>query len=216
MTRRRETQKGFTLIELLIVVAIIAILAAIAVPNFLEAQVRAKVSRVNNDLRTIATALEVYMVDHNTYPQPCAWMLQSGDPFRIIAYRALSTPVAYLTSGILRDPFMVHGAISGGMDRAKTAYEMGFSTPGKRAADLDNLLLSGVWTSRDMFLVHSFGPDFSDDTDISSFGRLNAAGQPNATARIYDPTNGTVSVGDIYRVHAPALFVRYYTIQGSP
>jgi len=211
----RRFSKGFTLIELLIVVAIIAILAAIAVPNFLEAQVRAKVARVNNDLRTIATALEAYMVDHNTYPQPCAWKLNSGDPFRTIAYRALSTPVAYLTMGILTDPFMVHGAISGGFERLKTAYEMGFSTPGQRAADLDNLLATGVWTTRDMFLVHSFGPDFSDDTDISSFGRLDAAGRPNATARIYDPTNGTVSQGDIYRVQAPALFMRYYTIQGS-
>lgn len=59
---------GFTLIELLIVVAIIAILAAIAVPNFLEAQVRAKVSRAKSDLRTIATAMESYGVDHNVAP----------------------------------------------------------------------------------------------------------------------------------------------------
>jgi len=60
---------GFTLIELLIVVAIIAILAAIAVPNFLEAQTRSKVSRVKADMRSIATALESYSVDNNEYPE---------------------------------------------------------------------------------------------------------------------------------------------------
>lgn len=61
-------KKGFTLIELLIVVAIIAILAAIAVPNFLEAQVRSKVSRVKSDQRSLATGLEAYFIDNNAYP----------------------------------------------------------------------------------------------------------------------------------------------------
>ena len=65
---RAIMKKGFTLIELLIVVAIIAILAAIAVPNFLEAQVRAKISRGKADMRSIATALETYKMDHNKYP----------------------------------------------------------------------------------------------------------------------------------------------------
>jgi len=68
-------KQGFTLIELLIVVAIIAILAAIAVPNFLEAQVRSKTARVKSDLRAIAIACEAYMVDNNEYPPD-----QDNDP----------------------------------------------------------------------------------------------------------------------------------------
>jgi len=61
---------AFTLIELLIVVAIIAILAAIAVPNFLEAQTRSKVSRTASDMRSVAVAVEAYRVDNNDYPLP--------------------------------------------------------------------------------------------------------------------------------------------------
>lgn len=61
-------RRAFTLIELLVVVGIIAILAAIAVPNFLEAQTRAKVSRVKADFRALSTAFESYHIDHNNYP----------------------------------------------------------------------------------------------------------------------------------------------------
>ena len=60
--------QGFTLIELLIVVAIIGILAAIAVPNFLNAQTRAQIARVETDIKALSTALEMYRVDRGSYP----------------------------------------------------------------------------------------------------------------------------------------------------
>ena len=61
--------KGFTLIELLIVVAIIGIIAAIAIPNLLNAINRGKQKRTMADMRSIATAVESYSVDWNFYPK---------------------------------------------------------------------------------------------------------------------------------------------------
>ncbi len=70
MTRRKAA--GFTLIELLIVVAIIGIIAAIAIPNLLNAIDRGKQKRSMADMRSIGTAVESYAVDVNFYPQTAA------------------------------------------------------------------------------------------------------------------------------------------------
>ncbi|HON83749.1 MAG TPA: prepilin-type N-terminal cleavage/methylation domain-containing protein [Caldisericia bacterium] len=60
--------KGFTLIELMVVIAIILILALIAIPAYRNMQDRAKRSRVQSDLRNLATALEMYNTDWTHYP----------------------------------------------------------------------------------------------------------------------------------------------------
>ncbi len=65
---RNRSSKGFTLIELLIVVAIIGIIAAIAIPNLLNAIDRGKQKRTMADMRSVGTAVEAYAVDNNVYP----------------------------------------------------------------------------------------------------------------------------------------------------
>jgi len=63
-----KNSKGFTLIELLIVVAIIGIIAAIAIPNLLNAIDRGKQKRTMADLRSLGTAIETYSIDNSFYP----------------------------------------------------------------------------------------------------------------------------------------------------
>ena len=91
------TPRGFTLIELLVVVAVIGILAAIAVPNFLNAQIRAKIARTYSDIRALSTALEMYHTDHGTYPE-------GRSTWAVFGWNKLTSPTAYMASLPL-DPF---------------------------------------------------------------------------------------------------------------
>jgi type II secretion system protein G len=172
-------RNGFTLIELLIVVAIIAILAAIAVPNFLEAQTRSKVSRVKNDMRTLATALEAYVVDNNRYPGD-----QDNNPLHASerGFYRLTTPIAYITT-LASDPFSppVH---SGNPNNPNVAafyvLACGDDNPPTRQQSRS-------------YVIISLGPDQDDSSD-------NQDQWPAASfLGMYDPTNGAISDGDILR-----------------
>ena len=181
------SQRGFTLIELLIVVAIIAILAAIAVPNFLEAQTRAKVSRVMSDQRTLATALESYKVDTAKYPLDFhEW---AGPPINIfnvdlITVRwvlvPLTTPVSYLAS-LPGTSFPSKGSRYGGNFDAKPDSGSTYDRPIFALGGQEKFLgwyQAAEWNLRDA------GPDMEwNNTHIVR----------------YDPTNGTISIGDIFR-----------------
>lgn len=100
------TKRAFTLIELLIVVAIIGILAAIAVPNFGKARQRALISRGVADMRAVITGYRMYFMDGIN-----GWPAHSDMPD---AMNPLTTPIAYL-SGPIYDVFTVNRPESHGL-----------------------------------------------------------------------------------------------------
>jgi prepilin-type N-terminal cleavage/methylation domain-containing protein len=217
-----RVKKGFTLIELLIVVAIIAILAAIAVPNFLEAQVRSKVSRVRADMRTLATAIEAYAVDNlNRYPfSPDASVDLDGygniRAFGMLTVpQAITTPVAYITS-LMPDAFKI-GARETTLNTS--------SSGGRPFQSGDNRDLTFIWLA-----MRQAGPNPGDPG--LGFGFFSSAASWEAAYNVwgewrmasigpaqtypgtgpnylgasftsinadYDPTNGTISMGLVIR-----------------
>lgn len=196
--------KAFTLIELLIVVAIIAILAAIAVPNFLEAQTRAKVARVVADMRSVATALESYKIDTNHYPFDFA----SDVWYAYYLNRGLTTPISYMpqaarledvfakaqpgtNQGILRR-FRYRALGETWFSKSHPGIPWNGSLPGPGDPGIDKgLEVHGHW-----FLA-SKGPDGKTGPLPSGFA--DGRNVNDWLWCLYDPSNGTVSAGDVIR-----------------
>ncbi len=208
-------KRAFTLIELLIVVAIIAILAAIAVPNFLEAQVRSKVARVQGELRTFATAIEAYAVDFNTPPREHTSGYYSGDAVIPpgtstggIMARVISTPVAYITNAWPKDPFVeqrsaiafdeqvysYHNQKIRANDPNWTIFGSTAAQPVTKSRHLD---FYGAWR------IGSIGPG-RDYFNREVGARTGSRPFELSENLIYDASNGTISSGNIWRSQARA------------
>lgn len=201
--------RGFTLIELLIVVAIIAILAAIAVPNFLEAQTRAKVSRARADVRTVATGLEAYAVDNNKYPIPRFAPYINTGPRQSAAqfipgglhavsggqtvYSGLTSPVSYLSSSNLKDPFAdkTYDALRSDLFYQNIDY---WYSPGALNAELGN-----PQYPQTLYSIDASGSIYRSAYGSYKVGSLGPDRDYTGGRNIYDATNGSVSEGDIYR-----------------
>ncbi len=214
MNALRAPMRAFTLIELLIVVAIIAILAAIALPNFLEAQTRSKISRVRADMRAVSTGLEAYYVDQNAYPANlynvegvANVMHMSMGKMPFVPYN-LSTPVAYMSGVPLdifkpkimhdhRHSFMYFNSTNTPDDDNRREYRAQVEGFGMMNA---NRVLVPRW------VLVSTGPDYEMGTMAHELGMegnmpiyeiMTMPMMGMGSMRQYDPTNGTVSKGDV-------------------
>ncbi len=186
---------GFTLIELLIVVAIVAILSAIAVPNFLEAQTRAKVSRSRADLKAIATGLETYRTDYRGYPVvgnlqfPGSWDMYVPYAKRL---NAITTPIAYIST-IPNDVFYSSEKDEHALG-PQYCYAPGNLYHGASPKYKGNIYRSTIYS------VSGRGPD----REINAGGYCMAHPEAFETGMnvrgAYDPTNGTVSQGDLIQL----------------
>jgi len=189
------------LIELLIVVAIIAILAAIAVPNFLEAQVRAKISRLKADMRSAATAIEAYAVDERRVPLGNVERIARKLPADWgTIWAQLTTPIAYMTSPIV-NPFTTQGGVgSKGAALAGNVPPDYQSVPGDAATSMKSFPpYAGAARNGYSWFFEGIGPSRRlHPTGMRAVRGLEAT-LPNSIDVFYDPSNGTVSLGFIVR-----------------
>lgn len=185
---------GFTLIELLIVVAIIGILAAIAIPNFLEAQTRAKVARVVSDMRTCGMACELYQVDNNRYPIDGNVEGNKGIG-EFETWIRLTSPVEYISSvsydefGRTFPPTGRGTPLSGAWLWTRQGSVFDYGTRNLKPGVFDRNQLT--------YLLISLGPNQSYDFDYAD-ASIDAVVPFGHYKGVYDPTNGTVSFGDIF------------------
>ena len=194
-SRSARAKFGFTLIELLIVVAIIGILAAIAVPNFMNARTRAKVARTMGDHQAIGSALEMYILDHNDFPWPIGdGTGHTGYSVYVEYLHELTTPVAYMATVAYTDVFIPK--------RENTQW-----FPEDTIFSYQYVSYFGSWArlSNVTAQFNSMNMDYVKGYCISSYGTDQGASGiewvpiGGGQGSIYAPTNGLISKGDIGR-----------------
>ncbi len=191
----RNRSFGFTLIELLIVVAIIGILAAIAVPNFLNAQTRARIARTNGDLRALGMGLEAYFVDKGKYPNNTA---RNGRADLTVDLWDLTTPVAYLSSVGFKDIFKAQQGNTGNNAESYLYFYYYYEPEPKNGGNWINRI-NRPDLSTQGYCLASWGPDRWQNAIEWVYIQSADGNQAGARNRMYAPSNGLVSSGDIGR-----------------
>ena len=213
---------GFTLIELLIVIAIILILVAIALPNFLEAQIRAKYTKVQGEIRSLGIALESYSVDWGRYPgdaNEAGYADEPNSPFSPFAngrdingidwysFISLTTPVAYMKE-IPPDHFQEGNTIEApDVPYLTYNYHETESLKSNHANGVGENNVGAIMQRNGVYwVVFGIGPDrrWQMETVPSNFFVLQSliASKSGGSTFSYSPTNGTKSWGDIMRTNA--------------
>lgn len=183
------------MIELLIVVAIIGILAGIAVPNFINARMKALVARVHADLNSCQTAIEMYRIDHNGYPlygHPMDHVTAVSGAASLFLPVILTTPISYI-SRLPYDPFPPQGFDDHGSVTPTDTYKYlhGYDQEYRRQ------YFSGAHIR--YHFRNSFGRDSLVLYEVLSLGPDRTTGHDGVP---YDPSNGLYSYGDMF-VYGP-------------
>lgn len=206
---------GFTLIELLIVVGIISILASIAVVNFLEAQLRSKITRTKADMRSLSTAVESYRTDSNSYPyRQNTVSVQYLPEYRLRRRQlaAITTPIAYITN--------LPPDIFDKVSPSELAL-IEYWDPMQTSLVIKNFhrLRPSRWLDPGTagWMMYSVGPDgyFGHTTNVPESlpgGSYPVSADPmerdallGSMLYAYDPSNGTNSIGNIYNAQVGGL-----------
>jgi prepilin-type N-terminal cleavage/methylation domain-containing protein len=193
--------RGFTLIELLIVIAIILILIAIALPNFLEAQIRARVTRAKAEIRTLAISMEAYFLDWKYYPSFSFPNYTVQFDRRVRGLTWLTSPIAYITS-LPEDPFPGDQTPQGD-ELFGPPYSYNLDGVESHQRDLGLLHPEGGFLSPanlKAWAIYSLGPDRpAAEWRVDHFANaMCVGGACSGLINSYSATNGTKSKGDIY------------------
>jgi prepilin-type N-terminal cleavage/methylation domain-containing protein len=198
-----QRKRAFTLIELLIVVAIIGVLAAIAVPNFLQAQMRAKLAQVTSNFKALSTAIMAYKADNNCFP------LHDG-PYHYYNCPGVTTPVSYISrvpvdifqSATITDPAQRLSAWNQPKRNPELHPEPFYtnSTGAYGVASLDKEI-PPAGSANDLTLRFiDNGPLFKKARSTYPEGRYMVSIGPDlvhSVPGVYDVSNGLTSAGDI-------------------
>lgn len=209
----RPEEKGFTLVELAVILVVGGVLAASTIPNFIKAEVRAKLAQARADMKEIDLAIHAFELDQGIAPVACAIqnINPEGNPTTEPPYSPmgvspgtcglvlserfiqLTTPVPYLTQNYVNgDPFAPETPEYDSYDYWSVStwkYAFSGNHPNSNAPNYSGTVRGALWR------LVSAGPD-----QVQTGGGPSPPYPESNPGMNYDPTNGIISNGDVVQV----------------